>query len=202
MRGGLATRRLPRVVLAEAVAPEPLGEVLASLVAAGALAGYDEQGDEVLVWGNLRSLEVALAGADAVETAPKPCELADHRAEYYRACRAFLESPHFRALPKLNREVFTRHSRGISWSRICVEMHVSMSVVRRVVRGARLAAKLPATTSAMPRGGGPGRPPIPDAARAPCVTPACAARARIRGYCRRHYAKAYRQGVFTAATHG
>jgi hypothetical protein len=114
----------------------------------------------------------------------------DRRGEYYAACRQYIHTASFRRLPQLNQRIWRLHANGASHSAICFRLQVTPMRVRTAIRGARLAAKLPAATRTTTWQTHPGRPPIPDAERARCVVVGCGERAHARGYCRPHYLRA------------
>ena len=181
-----ATLRLPRAALAAAVAPEPLAAVLGNLVEAGALEGWEARGEQIEVWGDLTALEshVALGEAPAALTEPS-----DRRADYYRQCRAYCSTASFRHLGRQQQAIWRLHARGESQTAICFALGVTPMRARVAIRGARLAARLPAVASTMPRGGGPGRPPALE--RPVCKVRGCGEQLGAhgaQGYCGTHYA--------------
>lgn len=182
----MSERRLPRADLAAACAPERLEVALAALVERGAIAGFRVERTTVAVWG-LLSAEVAL---DVAEHSPREPSLADDaRAAYYARCRDFTRTGAFRKLPALHRAIWRLHAGGSSLAAIAAELRVTVQRVRQAVAGARVTARLPRATSAMPRGGGPGRPPK----GVRCAEPQCPARPRSRGLCGLHYKRDWRK---------
>lgn len=120
----------------------------------------------------------------------KRTKLADARAEYFATCNAFISTSAFRRLTARQRAIWRLHSRGLSWVAIAKRLGVSLQQVRIALGAVRKAAKLPATTSCMPRGGGCGRPPRPDKKRPRCE---CGRLARAKGLCMPHYLRRWRQ---------
>lgn len=182
-------RRLPRARLVEAVAPASLASALENLCTAGVLAGFEERGGDVLVWGNLTALDCALdlVGQESDSDVPAITP----RGDYYRAAEGFAHDPEFRALPARARSVWRLHSRGASNAQIADELELTLMTVRYDIRRCRLAAGLPAVTSTMRRGGGPGRPRRPDSERSRC-TDGCERFAVARGLCMAHYLRRWR----------
>jgi hypothetical protein len=179
-------RVLPRRELERACAPERLDLVLAALVARGAIGGFRVDRHRVALWG-LLGAEVALDLAQHAGEAPSLSD--DARAAYYLRCRDFMRTGAFRRLPALHRAVWRLHADGASLAQIAVELRVTVQRVRDAVSGARTTAKLPRSTSSMPRGGGPGRP----RKSSRCAEPACPHRPRSRGLCARHYKRSWRR---------
>jgi hypothetical protein len=191
----VALLRRARAALLAAVFPEPLGVVLANLVQAGVIEGFEERPREVLIWGDIVAIESRLG---LVTQAPaEPTTPVDGRAEYYRRCRQYVHTRSFRQLPAVNRAIFRLHANGVSHSAIALKLNVSLMKIRGAVRGARLAAQLPARASSMPRGGGPGRPRTPESARARCAIEGCGKAAESRGLCNLHYQRERRRRNLT-----
>jgi hypothetical protein len=191
----LRVLRRARAALMAAVSPEPLSAALSNLVQAGLIEGFEERPREVLIWGDLAAIESRLGVSS--ETTTELAAPVDRRGEYYRRCRQYLHTRSFRQLPSANRAIFRLHANGVSHSAIALKLGVSLMKVRGAVRGARLAADLPATASSMPRGGGPGRPPTPESERVRCGTEGCGKPAESRGLCNLHYQRERRRRNLT-----
>lgn len=185
------TLRLPRAELAKAVAPEPLASVLRSLVNAGAIAGFEESDTEVAIWGDLLALEAHHTLSALVPSVAPGAR--DARGEYFQLCQAFTDTHSFRKLPARNKSIWRLHARGTSHQQIASRLRISLMQVRSAVKGARLAAGLNAVATAMPRGGGGGRPTRPAEMRPRCKAE-CGKLATHRGYCDQDYQRA-RRGV-------
>ncbi len=156
------TLRLSRQALAKSVAPARLIPTLQSLVDAGALAGFSEVGNEVLVWGDLTALEVALERAEVNPPDGDTWAMwrgsvlnGDQRADYFRAADRFTHRWGFRRLSSKQRAIWRLHAAGLTRRRIQLELGVTLEQVRLALHAGRLAAGLPRTVSNMPRGGDP-----------------------------------------------
>lgn len=185
--------RLRRATLAAAVAPEPLGVVLRGLVVSGTIAGFREAGPEVLVWGDLRALEVALDSHEHQELPAEERPALDAKTAYYQRCREFTHARSFRALAPLHREIWRLHATGMSFQAIAFKLGASLMQVRTAVQGARLAARLPRTTTAMPRGGGSGRPASVTTCAEPVGPDLCGRPHHGRGLCFQHWQQKFRR---------
>lgn len=189
--------RVPRAQLVAAVEPEPLRAVLDALKAAGTISGYEDRPHEVVIWGDLIALEARLGMEQRPKAQPEPH---DQRGEYYRLCRWFCTTATFRRMAPQQRAIWRMHSQGASQSEICLKLNVTEMRVRTAIRGARLAADLPAVTmTATPRNSA-GRPRRAERPR--CRVEECASEAEAKGYCNRHYQQAKKlvlDSVFSAA---
>jgi hypothetical protein len=188
----MEARRFPRAALVAAVAPARLETVLEGLLVGGLLVSYRSNAHEIELTGDFRALEVAIEMGDQ-HAFTLPAAPADHRPEYFQACRAYIGTGSYYRLSPQHREIWRRHANGESHQRIAQHLGVTLMKIRVAVRGARLAARLPAATSAMPRGGREGgRPRVPDSKRRRCR---CGKFAEARGLCMPHYLQAWRAGT-------
>ncbi len=133
---------------------------------AGALAGFSEAGAEVLVWGDLTSLEVALERCDSQTKPGLPIHEAtsqslsryiyiDQRADYFRAADRFTHRWGFRKLSARRRAIWRLHAEGLTRKQIQLKLGVTLEQVRLALHAGRLAAGLPRTVSSMPRNNNP-----------------------------------------------
>lgn len=196
--------RVPRETLAAAVSPEPLDVILDGLVTTGTIHGYEERGEEVLVWGDLAAMGVALEAmqmreAELAKDQPVRdahwVEVRDQRRDYFASCRAYMHTRSYRALPPINRAIWKLHAEGVKLGEICRKLKVTPAKVNTAIRAAREAALLPKTINSIPRGGGPGRPKTGAPPPAGCDWPGCKERGSWRGKCAMHYQRHRRLNV-------
>lgn len=143
--------RTSKAELTGAVAPEPLASVLVSLRQSGAIQGFSINGVEVVLWGDLGSLEIAVERLHVAPATETQARAPDGRGTYFAMARRYCHTASFRRLSPLHRAIWRLHAEGVSFRKICVKLQVSEMKVRWAIRGARAAAKLPRVTSTVGR---------------------------------------------------